>query len=407
MSDAHNSDVVVVGAGVVGLATAHALRARRPDLRVTIVEKEAAIASHQTGHNSGVIHSGIYYRPGSAKAELAVEGRRRMIEYCIEHGIEHETCGKVILSTGPADEPRLDELERRGIANGVSLRRLEPGELVEREPHVQPGAALLVNDAGIVDYGAVCRSLADGLVAGGVDILVGFAVSDIATGPNEVVVRAADGDAVVGSWMINCAGLHSDRMVELAGVSPTAAIMPFRGEYLHLRADRRHLCRHLIYPVPDPDFPFLGAHFTRDIDGGVHVGPNAVPAFAREGYRWRDVDWREVRALLGRGATYRLARRYWRTGAAEIYRSLRRSALVAELRKLVPETETTDLEPAPAGVRAQAIAPGGDLLDDFVFHDTPRAVHVVNAPSPAATASLAIGDRIAARLLSRGAGNGL
>lgn len=394
-------DVVVIGAGIIGLATARALLDRRDDLSIVVVDKEGTIAGHQTGHNSGVIHSGIYYRPGSAKAELAVEGRVRMIDFCLDRDIAHEMCGKVILATDPGDGARLDELERRGNANGVRLERLSSDALLEREPHVRPGAALLVHDAGIVDYVAVCQAMAADLIEAGVSISTEFTVSAIATVREFVEVAADDGRAVRARWLVNCAGLHSDHMVALTGVSPPAAIMPFRGEYHHLRAERRDLCRHLLYPVPDPDFPFLGAHFTRDIHGGVHVGPNAVPAFAREGYRWRDIDLTEVRQLLGRRATWRLARRYWRTGAGEIYRSLHLPALVKALRELVPETTLDDLEPAPAGVRAQAIAPTGDLLDDFVFHDTPRAVHVVNAPSPAATASLAIGDRVAARLFER------
>lgn len=394
-------DIAIIGAGIIGLATALAIQEARPSLSIVIVDKEAAVARHQTGRNSGVIHSGIYYRPGSAKAELAVEGRRRMIDYCTDHRIPFEMCGKVILSTGPADQPRLTELERRGQANGVELRRLSVNELTEREPHVKPDEALLVTDAGIVDYGEVCVSMLTQSAAAGAVLHTEFEVAHVSSSRNDIAITATDGRAVSASWLVNCAGLFSDRMVALAGVTPPAAIMPFRGEYLHLRPHRRHLCRHLIYPVPDPDFPFLGAHFTRDISGGIHVGPNAVPAFAREGYRWRDIDLRHMRELMGRRATWKLAKRYWRTGAGEIYRSLRTKALVNELRRLVPETEVGDLERAPAGVRAQAIAPTGDLLDDFVFHDTPRAVHVVNAPSPAATASLAIGDRIATRLLAR------
>jgi L-2-hydroxyglutarate oxidase len=400
MTGAPTFDVTVIGAGIVGLATARALLERRPSLSLAVVEKEAAIATHQTGRNSGVIHSGVYYRPGSAKARLAVEGRRRLIDYCEERGVPYELCGKVIVSTSPAETRRLDELERRAEANGVRARMFSPEELMEREPHVAPGPALLVEDAGIVDFGQVAAALASDITSRGGEIRLGWPVRRIRTGADRVEI-GSDGAALRTRWIVNCGGLRSDQLVALAGARPPAAIMPFRGEYFGLVPARRYLCRHLVYPLPDPQFPFLGAHFSRTIDGSVHVGPNAVPALAREGYRWRDVSPREVGRLMGRTATYRLARQYWRTGLAEVTRSLRRSSLVAQLQRLIPEIEASDLLPEPAGVRAQAVGPSGELLDDFVFHDSERAVHVVNAPSPAATASLSIGDHIAGRLLER------
>jgi L-2-hydroxyglutarate oxidase LhgO len=393
-------DVAVIGAGIVGLATARALLERRPSLSLAVVEKESAIATHQTGRNSGVIHSGIYYRPGSAKARLAVEGRRRLVDYCVERDIPHEVCGKVIVATSPEEARRLDELERRAEANGVRARMISREDLTEREPHVAPGPALLVDDAGIVDFGQVAAALAADIASRGAEIRLSWPVTQIHTRSDRVEL-GSDGAGLYSGWIVNCGGLHSDQLVALTGARPPAAIMPFRGEYFGLIPARRHLCRHLVYPLPDPRFPFLGAHFTRAIDGGVHVGPNAVPAFAREGYRWRDVSPRELSRLLGRGATYRLARQYWRTGLAEVTRSLRRSSLVTQLQRLIPEVTAADLLPEPSGVRAQAVGPSGNLLDDFVFHDSARAVHVVNAPSPAATASLSIGDHIAGKLLER------
>ncbi|MDH3225750.1 MAG: L-2-hydroxyglutarate oxidase [Thermoleophilia bacterium] len=393
-------DVAVIGAGIVGLATAKALLERRPSLSLVVVEKESAIATHQTARNSGVIHSGVYYRPGSAKARLAVDGRRRLVDYCLERSVSHELCGKVIVATSPAEASRLQELEQRAVANGVKAQLISSRELTEREPHVAPGPALLVNDAGIVDFSGVAAALAADIERSGGRIRLGWAVNRIRSRAGHVEF-SSDDDVLRTRWIVNCGGLFSDRLVALTGARPTASIMPFRGEYFTLAPARRYLCRHLVYPLPDPRFPFLGAHFSRTVDGSVHVGPNAVPALAREGYRWRDVSGRELGRLLSRRATYRLAKRYWRTGLAEIGRSLRPTSLVAQLQRLIPEIAATDLLPAPAGVRAQAVDASGELLDDFVFHETDRAVHVVNAPSPAATASLSIGDHIARRVLDR------
>ena len=400
MARAEAIDVTVIGAGIVGLATAHALLERRPSLSLTVVEKESAIATHQTGRNSGVIHSGIYYKPGSAKARLAVEGRRRLIEFCQQHDIPFEMCGKVIVATSPEETERLHGLDERATHNGVAARRISVEELAEREPHVAPGPALLVEDAGIVDFGGVATALAEDIQRRGGEIRLNWPLERVEAGADGLALGSGE-EALHTRWIANCGGLFSDRLVALAGARPPATIMPFRGEYSALIPERRSLCRHLVYPLPDPQFPFLGAHFSRTIDGSIHVGPNAVPALAREGYRWRDVSLQELRRLLGRRSTYRLARKYWRTGLAEITRSVRRAALVAQLQTLIPEVTADDLHPEPAGVRAQAVDASGRLLDDFVFHDTERAIHVVNAPSPAATASLAIGDQIAGRLLGR------
>ena len=393
-------DVVVVGAGIVGLATARALIATEPRRSVVVVEKEAALATHQSGHNSGVIHSGIYYKPGSAKATMVREGRDELLAFCTKHDIPVEHCGKVIVASEPSELARLDMLEERARANGIAARRLDPLGLRAHEPHARGLAALAVPSAAIVSYPAVCAALRDDLEAAGVFVRTGFAVDDIEEHGDTITVTDHEhAMSVAARMLVNCAGLHSDRIARLAGADTGGVrIMPFRGEYYELIPVREHLCRALIYPVPDPAFPFLGVHLTRMIDGSIHAGPNAVPALQREGYRWRDVDARDVAEMLGSPRTYRLARRYWRTGAGEIHRSLSKKAFVSALQSLCPEIRSSDLMPAGAGVRAQAIDAGGNLLDDFAFASTERSVHVINAPSPAATASLAIGRAVAARV---------
>lgn len=392
-------DLVVVGAGIVGLATARAALAARPDRRIVVLEKEDAPARHQTGHNSGVIHSGIYYKPGSAKATMVREGREELFAFCAAHDIRVDRCGKVIVAVDDEERPRLDALETRAQEHGITVVRLDPAGLAEREPHARGVAALAVPATAIVSYPDVCRALVAELTAAGVEVRTGFAVASLGERPDGVVVRATTGEEVRAAQLVNCAGLHSDRLARAAGADTGGVrIMPFRGEYYELAPDRSHLCRALVYPVPDPAFPFLGVHLTRMIDGTVHAGPNAVPALRREGYRWRDVDARDLAEVIGSPRTWRLARKYWRTGAGEIHRSLRKAAFVRALRRLCPDIGADDLVPSGAGVRAQAIDARGNLLDDFAFASTARTVHVVNAPSPAATASLAIGRAIVARL---------
>ncbi len=393
-------DVVIIGAGIVGLATARALIEAEPARSVVLLEKESAPARHQSGHNSGVIHSGIYYKPGSAKATLVREGRDEMLAFCAHHAIPVDPCGKVIVAVDDRELTRLATLEERAAANGIAAERIGPAELHEREPYARGVAGLVVPSAAIVSYPAVCDALRRELEGAGVFVRTGFTVDVIEEHGDTITVSdTTTGARVTARSLVNCAGLHSDRIARLAGADTGGVrIMPFRGEYYEVVEDRRYLCRSLIYPVPDPAFPFLGVHLTRMIDGTIHAGPNAVPALQREGYRRRDIDLRDVRELLGSTRTYKLAKRYWRTGAGEIHRSLRKRAFVRALQALCPDIGPLDLAPSPAGVRAQAIDAQGNLLDDFAFASTPRSVHVVNAPSPAATASLAIGRTVAARM---------
>lgn len=392
-------DAVVVGGGIVGLAAAHALGRR--GLTVTLVEKERSLATHQTGHNSGVVHSGVYYAPGSRKATLVARGRELLAEFCAEHGIEILATGKVIVASRPAELARLGTLFDRGRANGVELHRIGPAELGTIEPAVRALGALHVPRAAIVDYSLVTAALAEQVIAGGGRVLTSWPVSAVASGPRGVTVAGPAG-SVRARILVNCAGLHSDRVAALAGVDTGGVrILPFRGEYLDVAPPAADLVRGLIYPLPDPAFPFLGVHLTRMVGGGVHAGPNAVPALAREGYRWGTVDRGDLREILTAGGTWRLARRYWRTGAAEIGRSLVRPAFVRAVRRLVPDIGSADLAPGGSGVRAQAVDAGGRLLDDFEIRSTTGQVHVLNAPSPAATASLAIGEVVADTALGR------
>ncbi len=398
-------DVVIVGAGIVGLATAERLVRERPAESVVVLEKEERLAAHQTGRNSGVIHSGIYYAPGSQKATLCRRGRAQLIELCHEEGVAHEICGKVIVAVDDAERPRLAALSERAAANGVMARALSSEELAGREPQVTGVAALLVPDAGIVDYRAVCEVLARRVIDGGGAVLSGRRVTSIARHGSVTDITAQRFGGALETFrarrVVNCAGLHSDRVMQLSGRSRPARIVPFRGEYFELTPGARGLCRHLVYPVPDPAFPFLGVHFTRMIGGGVECGPNAVLALAREGYTWRDVDLRDVADVLGYRGFWRLVRRHARAGLAEVHRSLSKRAFVRALQRLIPAIAADDLVVAPAGVRAQALAPSGALIDDFLLDDDGAVLHVVNAPSPAATASLAIAETIAERLMVR------
>jgi L-2-hydroxyglutarate oxidase len=394
-----NADAVVIGAGIVGLATALALLERRPGARVVVLEKEKSTAAHQTGHNSGVIHAGLYYKPGSLKATLCARGRRRLERFCEEHDVPFERCGKVVVATRESELPALDEIERRGRANGLTgLRRMDLGELREREPHVGGVAAILVPETGIVDYTEVTRAYARELERRGGTVLTDARVERIQRSTRGVVVESRAGDLEARA-LVACAGLQSDRVARMAGLDAGVAIVPFRGEYWMLAAERSSLVRHLVYPVPNPAFPFLGVHFTRRIGGGIEAGPNAVLAFAREGYSRTSFDLRDTGALLGWPGFWHIGRKYWRTALAEQARSLSRASFARACAALVPEVGPGDLAPGGAGVRAQAVGRDGALVDDFAIAEDERMVHVVNAPSPAATASLAIGDEIASRAM--------
>jgi L-2-hydroxyglutarate oxidase len=394
-------DLAVVGAGILGLATANELSRRRPDWRVVVLEKESAPALHQTGRNSCVIHSGVYYAPGSFKARLCTRGRELLLAFCDERAVPYEICGKVIVAVEPGELAALDELEHRGNANGVAgLRRIGPDELRELEPHCRALVALHVPTTGLVDYRLVAEHLLGRVESAGGSVALSSEVIGLREGPRAVRVETARGDLEASS-VVACAGLQSDRLV--AKTSPAVvdatAIVPFRGDYFALRPEARRLCRNLIYPVPDPRFPFLGVHVSRRPDGEVWAGPNAVLALAREGYRRRDVDVRDALETLRSRAFWRLARRYWRMGLAETYRDVVPRAFAREVARYLPEIRSADLTPARAGIRPQALRPDGTLVDDFLFAESARVLHVKNAPSPAATSSLAIAELIADRLL--------
>jgi (S)-2-hydroxyglutarate dehydrogenase len=392
--------ILIVGGGVVGLATAYRLARRLPGSRVTVLEKESAIGRHQTGHNSGVLHCGLYYKPGSVKARLAVEGIRRMTDFCQRHGIPHEICGKLVVAADESEIPRLRDLERRGTQNGLhGLAWLDRDRMREIEPHAGGVAALRVPQEGIVDYARVCQALAGEIASAGNRVVTGARVRRLRRVAGGWVAETPAG-AFQAGFVINCAGLHSDRVRALAGEARELRIIPFRGEYYRIRNDRQHLVRNLIYPVPDPRFPFLGVHFTRLIHGGIEAGPNAVLALAREGYRKTDVNLRDLADIFTYGGFWRFMRRYAGMCLDEVRRSFSRRLFCRSLQRLVPDIRDEDLETGGAGVRAQAIEPDGTLLQDFRFVDRPGALHVLNAPSPGATASLAIGDVIAGRVAS-------
>ncbi|MGW7427263.1 L-2-hydroxyglutarate oxidase [Streptomyces sp. NPDC054813] len=392
---AYDCDVLVVGGGIVGLSTAFAISRAAPGTRVTVLEKEAGAARHQTGRNSGVIHSGIYYRPGSLKARYAVKGAAEMVKFCAEYGIAHAVTGKLIVATERAELPRLHALVQRGRENGIPVRELGAAQIAEYEPEVRGLAAIHVGTTGVCDFVGVARQLGE---ASGAEIRYGGRVERIDRRPERgVAVLTSRGDVVRGRVLVNCAGLYCDEIARLAGDEPGMRIVPFRGEYYELA--RRELVRGLVYPVPDPAFPFLGVHLTRGVDGGVHIGPNAVPALAREGYGWGVVRPREVAGTLAWPGTWALARRHWRYGGGELRRSVSKRAFTAAVRRLLPAVTDADLVPAAAGVRAQAVLRDGSLVDDFLIKEGARTVHVLNAPSPAATASLPIGREVARRAL--------
>ncbi|WP_427921068.1 L-2-hydroxyglutarate oxidase [Streptomyces sp. cg40] len=396
----YDCDVLVVGGGIVGLSVAYAIGRAAPGTRVTVLEKEAGPARHQTGRNSGVIHSGIYYRPGSLKARYAVGGAAEMVKFCAEYGIPHAVTGKLIVATERAELPRLHALVQRGRENGIPVRELGGSQIPEYEPEVRGLAAIEVATTGICDYVAVARHLAE---ASGAEIRYGARVAHVDRRPERgVAVRTTDGagggDIVRARVLVNCAGLQCDEVARLTGDDPGMRIVPFRGEYYTLT--RPELVRGLVYPVPDPAFPFLGVHLTRGIDGSVHVGPNAVPALAREGYGWGVVRPREIATTAAWPGVWRMARQHWKYGAGELRRSLSKSAFTSAVQRLLPAVTPDDLTPSSAGVRAQAVLRDGTLVDDFLIKEGPRAVHVLNAPSPAATASLPIGREVARRALA-------
>jgi L-2-hydroxyglutarate oxidase LhgO len=393
MTDSRHN-VIIIGGGVVGLGVALEITRRFPHLRLLLLEKEDRVARHQSGHNSGVIHSGVYYKPGSMKARLCVSGAAAMIEFCREHEVAHEVCGKVIVALDTDELPRLEELHRRGQANGlVGLRMIGPEELREIEPHSTGMKALVVPSTGITDYAKVSEKYADLISARGGTVLTSAAATGIRRGTSEIVVETSRG-AFSTTALINCAGLQSDRVSRMAGDEPGVMIVPFRGEYYDLVPERAGLVRALIYPVPDPRFPFLGVHFTRRITGKVDAGPNAVFALAREGYRHRDISLRDLISSLAFPGFWRMARRNWRNGFDEFRRSLSKPLFVRALQRLLPEVSEKDLVPGGSGVRAQALKPDGTLVDDFQFLPSGKVLHVLNVPSPAATASLAIGKTI-------------
>ena len=394
-----NTDYFVIGGGIVGLATAWRLQTMQPGSRVCLLEKEPEVGSHQSGHNSGVLHCGLYYKPGSTKAVLAVRGIRQMVEFCREANIAHEVCGKLVVACDDAELARLRNLEERGRQNGLEgIEFLEREAMLEREPNVGGIAALRVPQEGIVDYPAVCRELQRRVETNGGDVQTGARVTRLEQRGGEWIAATTKGD-FTGRFLVNCAGLHCDRVAGLAGERRETRIVPFRGEYYKLAEGSEGLVRHLIYPVPDPQFPFLGVHFTRLIHGGIEAGPNAVLAFAREGYRKTDVNLRDLFDAVTYPGLWRFVARHPRMTALELWQSFSKRRFCRALQKLVPSIRVTDIEPGGAGVRAQAMAREGELIQDFCLIQRPAALHVLNAPSPAATASLAIGEEIVRQIL--------
>lgn len=390
-------DYVVVGGGIVGLSTAWTILEKKPSARIAVVEKEEHWAVHQTGRNSGVLHSGIYYKPGSLKSKLCREGNCRLLKFCNANGIRHETCGKVIVATTESELPLMGNLYQRGLANGLAVKKLSAGAVTEIEPHVRCLAGIQVPSTGIVDFVGVCQKLVELIEDRGGELRLGTEVRGLRCDNTGAVLETSKG-AMTAGWVINCAGLHSDRVAKLGGARPGAQIVPFRGEYYELKPERRFLVKNLIYPVPDPQFPFLGVHFTRMIDGSVHAGPNAVLSLKREGYHRTSFDLRDCLDTMTYRGFWRLAAKHARSGLAEIHRSFSKKAFLRSLQRLIPEVQEEDLVPGGAGVRAQAIRPDGTLVDDFMIVTGPNAIHVCNAPSPAATASLEIGRVIAEQI---------
>jgi len=391
-------DFIIVGGGIVGLATGLRILEARPGTKLLLLEKEDFLGRHQTGHNSGVLHAGLYYKPGSLKAKLAVEGLREMVSFCQAHKVSHEQCGKIVVATEPDELPRLEKLMERGAANGLKgLRKLSSEEIREIEPHAAGLAAIHVPEEGIVDYAGVVKAMAKEIKTLGGEVRTGEPVEGL-KGAGGIWRVKTSNETYETSQVVACAGLHSDRIVSRSGMKPSAKIVPFRGEYFLIRKELQSLVRNLIYPVPDPQFPFLGVHFTRMVKGGVEAGPNAVLAMAREGYTWGDINIRDLGESLAFPGLWKFMLKYPSLCSYEIWRSISRKEFCRSLQKLVPEICEDDLETGTAGVRAQAMSSDGSLVEDFSFVEGPGILHVVNAPSPAATASLAIGTEIARRL---------
>lgn len=390
-------DFVVAGGGIVGLSTALALTEKFPSARIVLVEKEDAFGLHQTGRNSGVIHSGIYYKPGSYKAFFCRDGNASMVRFCQEHGIPYDVCGKVIVATETEELPALERLYVRAQENGLPVQKLTPEQLKEREPHVASVGALLLPSTGITSFKQVSLTYAKLAAARGVELMLGARVLSMRTIAGAQIIETRKG-TVEAKFVVNCCGLHSDRVARMAGADPKVRIVPFRGEYYELTPEKRYLVKHLIYPVPNPAFPFLGVHFTRMIDGSIHAGPNAVLSFKREGYTKASFDLKDTMETFTFPGFWTLASKHASYGWSEMVRSWSRAAFLRSLQRLIPEVQSTDIVPSSAGVRAQALMPDGGLVDDFLFVDGPKSLHVCNAPSPAATSSIPIGKSIADRV---------
>lgn len=396
-----SADLAIIGGGIVGCATALAIISRKPGLKIVLFEKETQLASHQTGHNSGVIHAGLYYRPGSLKAMTCASGREALYRFCAEHDIPHQRCGKVVVAVDETELPALDELERRGQENGLNgLQRLTASELQKREPHARGIAGLFVPQTGIVDYVRVTQTMAEIFRSNGGIIHLHTPITQVSKDSDSYLIRARNSTFRAHS-LVNCAGLQADRVAFSAGMHPDLRIIPFRGEYYQFKPERGSLVKHLIYPVPDPQMPFLGVHFTRMIDGTVEAGPNAVLAWQREGYQRSDISLRDLADTLTFGGFWKLSARFWRVGLEEYGRSFSKSLFIKSLQRLMPEIRSDDLIPGGSGVRAQAVDRKGRMIDDFCIQTEGRMVHVLNAPSPAATASLSIGEHIAERVMAR------
>lgn len=399
------SDLVVIGGGIVGLATAFAYRQRFPEDSIILLEKEPQLAQHQTGRNSGVIHAGIYYKPGSLKAQNCTIGKQLLEEFCKEEGVEYKRCGKVVVACSQDEIPALQNIYDRGIANGVECHLISAEEIREREPHVRAVKGIYVPSTGVVNYKQVCAKLAERLRSLGVEILCNVKVTSVQTQQNISIIETSAGEFRART-VVNCAGVYSDKIGKDSGKRSELQIVPFRGEYYMVKPQFAGLCKTLIYPVPDPRFPFLGVHFTRGVDDVVECGPNAVLAFGREAYKWHQVNFSELAETLAFKGFRKLAMRYWRTGMGEMWRSISKAAFVRALQRLVPEVRSEHLETGPAGIRAQAVTLDGNTVDDFVFDEAPGVVHVRNAPSPAATSSLQIGRTIVDRVVELRASTG-
>ena len=390
-------DFAIIGGGIVGLSTAMALGERYPNAQILVLEKESEWAFHQTGNNSGVIHSGLYYKPGSFKAKFCRDGSRSMVEFCQKHDIDHEVCGKVIVATNEQELPRLENLYIRGLENDIPVKRISPEEVKEIEPHVSCVGGVQVFSTGIVNYKKVCLKYAELIGKQGGELRLNTQVLQIARSGKNQVLETNKGNFET-RFVINCAGLHSDRIAKLGKVNPQVKIVPFRGEYYELTPEKRYLVKTLIYPVPNPDFPFLGVHFTRMIDNSVHAGPNAVLSLKREGYKKTDFDFRDFAEVITYPGFWKLAAKHADEGIQEIIRSFSKAAFVKSLQKLIPEVQAEDIIPTHAGVRAQALMNNGSLVEDFLIVEGENSIHVCNAPSPAATSSLEIGKAIVAQI---------